>query len=176
MSPPPPPRKTLSNPPRKTLSNPPRKTLSNPPPPRYVSPPPLNPFLFLSPLLRISQNFPQASSSETIFGGSPKMVSSGHPRKGFALRCVLTLPLALPSNSSVLHIESNAKTPLELVRSPRWLEGISGNGFLEVWFSTKIRMSERGGKFKGGNLHSGFGGFDGFGGSGEHLALLLLVL
>ena len=28
----------------------------------------------------------------------------------------------------------------------------------------------------GGSLHDGFGGFDGFGGSEEHLALLLLVL
>ena len=27
-----------------------------------------------------------------------------------------------------------------------------------------------------GSLHDGFGGFDGFGGSGEHLTLLLLVL
>ena len=34
----------------------------------------------------------------------------------------------------------------------------------------------RGVEFKGGSLHDGFGGFDGFGGSGEHLALLLLVL
>ena len=31
-------------------------------------------------------------------------------------------------------------------------------------------------EFKGGSLHDGFGGFDGFGGSGEHLTLLLLVL
>ena len=31
-------------------------------------------------------------------------------------------------------------------------------------------------EFKGGSLHDGFGGFDGFGGSGEHLAVLLLVL
>ena len=31
----------------------------------------------------------------------------------------------------------------------------------------------KGGEFKGGSLHDGF---DGFGGSGEHLALLLLVL
>ena len=28
---------------------------------------------------------------------------------------------------------------------------------------------------KAGSLHDGFGGFDGFGGSGEHLALLLFV-
>ena len=39
---------------------------------------------------------------------------------------------------------------------------------------TKIRMSERGVEFKGGSLHDGFGGFDGFSGSGEHLALFLL--
>ena len=31
-------------------------------------------------------------------------------------------------------------------------------------------------RFKGGSLHDGFGGFDGFGGSGVHLTLLLLVL
>ena len=30
--------------------------------------------------------------------------------------------------------------------------------------------------FKGDSLDDGFGGFDGLGGSGEHLALLLLVL
>ena len=35
---------------------------------------------------------------------------------------------------------------------------------------------KRGVEFKGGSLHDGFGGFDGFGGSGERLALLLLVL
>ena len=35
---------------------------------------------------------------------------------------------------------------------------------------------KRGVGFKGGSLHDGFGGFDGFGGSEEHLALLLLVL
>ena len=35
---------------------------------------------------------------------------------------------------------------------------------------------ERGVEFKGGSLHDGFGSFDGFGGSGEHLTLLLLVL
>ena len=29
---------------------------------------------------------------------------------------------------------------------------------------------------KGGSLHDGFGGFDGFGSSGEHLTLRLLVL
>ena len=39
-----------------------------------------------------------------------------------------------------------------------------------------LRMTEKGVGFKGGSLHDGFGGFDGFGGSGEHLALLLLVL
>ena len=31
---------------------------------------------------------------------------------------------------------------------------------------------KRGVEFKGGSLHDGFGGFDGFCGSGEHLALL----
>ena len=40
----------------------------------------------------------------------------------------------------------------------------------------KISMTEKGVEFKGGSLHDGFGSVDGFGGSGEHLALLLLVL
>ena len=31
-------------------------------------------------------------------------------------------------------------------------------------------------EFKGGSLHDGFGGLDGFGGSAEHLALLSLIL
>ena len=35
---------------------------------------------------------------------------------------------------------------------------------------------KRGVEFKGGSLHDGFGDFDGFGTSGDHLALLLLVL
>ena len=35
---------------------------------------------------------------------------------------------------------------------------------------------KRGSEFKGGSLHDGFGCFDRFGGSGLHLALLLLVL
>ena len=33
----------------------------------------------------------------------------------------------------------------------------------------------RGVEFKGRSLHDGFGSFDGFGGSGEHLTLLLLA-
>ena len=39
--------------------------------------------------------------------------------------------------------------------------------------SCNFRMTEKGGWVLGGSLHDGF---DGFGGSGEHLALLLLVL
>ena len=35
---------------------------------------------------------------------------------------------------------------------------------------------KRGDEFKEGSLHDGFGSFDGFAGSGEHLTLLLLVL
>ena len=35
---------------------------------------------------------------------------------------------------------------------------------------------KRGVEFKAGSLHDSSGGFDGFGGSGEHLALRLLVL
>ena len=34
---------------------------------------------------------------------------------------------------------------------------------------------KRGVEFKGGSLHDGFGGFDGFGGSGEHLTLRSLI-
>ena len=34
---------------------------------------------------------------------------------------------------------------------------------------------KRGVEFRVGSLHDGFGGFDGFGGSGEHLTLRLLV-
>ena len=38
-------------------------------------------------------------------------------------------------------------------------------------------MSEKGGvEINGGSLHDGFGAFDGFGGSGEHLALLFIIL
>ena len=53
------------------------------------------------------------------------------------------------------------------------------------WLRAKLVLSccslfagwrKRGVGFKGGSLHDGFGGFDSFGGSGEHLALLLLVL
>ena len=36
-------------------------------------------------------------------------------------------------------------------------------------------MSEKGVELQGGSLHDGFGGFDGFGGSGEHLAILSFV-
>ena len=46
-------------------------------------------------------------------------------------------------------------------------------------FWALIRITEKGVGFKGGSLHDGFGGFDGFGGSGKHLAqvaLLFLVL
>ena len=44
-------------------------------------------------------------------------------------------------------------------------------------FSAFLENSrKRGVEFKGGSLHDGFGGFDSFGGSGEHLALFLLVL
>ena len=47
-------------------------------------------------------------------------------------------------------------------------------------FSTKAQVTsgcrKRGIEFRGGSLHDGFGGFVGFGGSGEHLDLLLLVL
>ena len=42
--------------------------------------------------------------------------------------------------------------------------------------STIQDVGKGGLSLRGGSLHDGFGGFDGFGGSGEHLTLLLLVL
>ena len=45
------------------------------------------------------------------------------------------------------------------------------------WGGEHISGSQKMGvELKGGSLHDGFGGFDGFGGSREHLALRLLVL
>ena len=49
----------------------------------------------------------------------------------------------------------------------------SGSGFGSCKTSG---CRKRGVEFKGGSLHDGFGGFDGFGGSGEHLTFLFLVL
>ena len=50
--------------------------------------------------------------------------------------------------------------------------GASGKGPRQ-----KFRMTEKGGlSLRGDSLHDGFGGFDDFGGSGEHLALRSLVL
>ena len=43
---------------------------------------------------------------------------------------------------------------------------------LTLWAA--FSFLQRGVGFKGGSLHDGFGGFDGFGGSEEHLALLCL--
>ena len=42
--------------------------------------------------------------------------------------------------------------------------------------ATTSRMSEKGVEFNGGSLHDGLGGFVGFGGCGERLALHLLSL
>ena len=50
----------------------------------------------LSKSLRNSRNFPQVTSSETIFGGSRKWASDGPSSRGFAFRYVLPPPLALP--------------------------------------------------------------------------------
>ena len=50
--------------------------------------------------LRNPQNVPQVTSSETVFGGPPKMVSEGPSSRGFAFQYVLPPPpppLALPS-------------------------------------------------------------------------------
>ena len=50
----------------------------------------------LSKSLRNPQNFPQVTSSETVFGGPQKIVSDGPSSRGFAFRYVLPPPLALP--------------------------------------------------------------------------------
>ena len=71
--------------------NPPRKTVSDPPHlGTFCSPPPPIPFLLLSPF-RNSPSFPQATLSETAFGGSPKMVSARPPSRGSVFRYVLPL-------------------------------------------------------------------------------------
>ena len=55
------------------------------------------------------------------------------------------------------------------------IPGQSRENFVYVFFCLCVffRSPEKGVEFKGGSLHDGFGGFDG---SGERLALLLLVL
>ena len=74
---------------------PPTENGFRPPSPQYVLPPP--PYaISLSKSLRNSQNFPQLTSSETVFGGSRKMVFDGPSSRGFAFRYVLPPPLALP--------------------------------------------------------------------------------
>ena len=83
--------------------NPTQNSFQTPPPPHLATfslpplfPPPI-PFLLLSTLE--SQNFPHVPSSETIFGGSAKMVSKGPSSRGFAFRYVLPPPpppLAVP--------------------------------------------------------------------------------
>ena len=61
----------------------------------------------LSKSLRNSQNFPQLTSSETIFGGSRKAVSDGPSSRGFAFWYVLPPPpLALPRVCMHLGCES----------------------------------------------------------------------
>ena len=62
---------------------------------RFAPPPPLMPSLLGSPL-EISRIFPQLTTSETVFGGSQKIVSDGPSSRGFAFRYVLPPPLALP--------------------------------------------------------------------------------
>ena len=71
---------------------PPTKNSFQPPSPRYVLPPPYP--ISLSKSLRNSQNFPQLTSSETIFGGSRKAVSDGPSSRGFAFRYVLPPPFS----------------------------------------------------------------------------------
>ena len=66
-------------------------------PPHLGTFPPLPYPIFLSKSLRNSLNFPQLTSSETIFGGSRKAVSDGPSSRGFPFRYVLPPPLALPS-------------------------------------------------------------------------------
>ena len=57
---------------------------------RFAPPPPHPISLIKS--LRNPHNFPQVTSSKTIFGGSPKMVSKGPSSRGFAFRYVLPPP------------------------------------------------------------------------------------
>ena len=76
---------------RTSWGDPPWKTVSDPPhlgtfcPPYSIS---------LSKSLRNAQNFPQLTSSETIFGGSRKMVSDRPSSRGFAFRYVLPPPFS----------------------------------------------------------------------------------
>ena len=57
------------------------------------APPPPHP-ISLSKSLTNSQNFPQVTSSEGIFGWSRKMVSDGPSSRGFAFRYVLPPPFS----------------------------------------------------------------------------------
>ena len=51
---------------------------------------------------------------------------------------------------------------------------ISENGSAPFLSSHFLKITEKGVEFKGRSLRDSFGGFDSFGGSGEHLALLCL--
>ena len=73
---------------------------------RFAPPYPIS----LSKSLRNSQNFPQLTSSETIFGGSRKAVSDGPSSRGFAFRYVLPPPLALPSNFCNANTDTDFKS------------------------------------------------------------------
>ena len=68
----------------------PWKTVSDPTHLGTFCPPPYS--ISLSKSLRNAQNFPQLTSSETIFGGSRKMVSDRPSSRGFAFRYVLPPP------------------------------------------------------------------------------------
>ena len=57
---------------------------------RFAPPYPIS----LSKSLRSAQNFPQLTSSETIFGGSRKAASDGPSSRGFAFRYVLPPPFS----------------------------------------------------------------------------------
>ena len=69
---------------RTSRGDPPQKAVSDPP---SASPPLPRPFLF-SKSLRDSQRFAQVTSSQTAFGGFPKMGSKGPSSRGLALRCI----------------------------------------------------------------------------------------
>ena len=73
--------------------------------------------------------------------------------------------------------EPPACTPVKATPwSTAWIDlgSTSAEGILrEIFFELRNVSRKRGVEFNGGSLHDGFGGFDGFGGSEEHPALLL---
>ena len=78
-------------------------------------------------------------------------------------------------NSLALFLAGNcAEKPI--LQVPIWRAAVRISAETEGKSQKISGWRKRGVEFKGGSLHDGFGSFDGFGGSGEHLALLLLAL